>query len=221
MTNPPFYASAAELLSSAALKSRPPSTACTGSASEMVTPGGETAFVSRLIAESLRLRSRVQWYSSMLGKLSSVALLVAQLKEFRVDNYAVAEFVQGAKTRRWALAWSFVADRPSMAAARGAHGAGIPKGLLQFPCEFVIVVSVRLLSQPRCPSPFQTRRESSHLAKTLTLSFLLPTASHPRQRYQYHRFASPHGSHHQRDALRPPPTLAVEARAQHWRRLCR
>jgi 23S rRNA (adenine1618-N6)-methyltransferase len=153
MTNPPFYSNSAELLSSASLKSRPPMTACTGSASEMVTAGGETAFVQRLIAESLVLRSRVQWYSSMLGKLSSVAALVAVLQEHRVGNYAVAEFVQGARTRRWALAWSLDDRRPAMAVARGAHGAGIPKGLLPFPCEYVIRVCFLAFSWP-LPSDF-------------------------------------------------------------------
>jgi 23S rRNA (adenine1618-N6)-methyltransferase len=148
MTNPPFYNSSAEMLSSAALKSRPPLTACTGSASEMVTAGGETAFVRRLIAESLALRGRVQWYSSMLGKLSSVADLVAALQEHRVGNYAVAEFVQGGRTRRWALAWSLADRRPAMAVARGAHGAGIPKGLLPFRCEYVVTVGLLALLVP-------------------------------------------------------------------------
>jgi 23S rRNA (adenine1618-N6)-methyltransferase len=144
MANPPFYSNTAELLTSASLKSRPPFTACTGSASEMVTPGGETAFVTRLISESLVLRSRIRWYTAMLGKLSSVSSLVATLREHRVDNYAVTEFIQGTKTRRWGLAWSFGDRRPAMAAARAARGAGIPKGLLPFPSEYVITVSLSL-----------------------------------------------------------------------------
>jgi 23S rRNA (adenine1618-N6)-methyltransferase len=80
----------------------------------MVTEGGEIAFVYRMIEESLRLRERVVWYSSMLGKLSSVSVIVEKLMEHGNNNYAVTEFVQGSKTKRWAVAWSWTDLRPSM-----------------------------------------------------------------------------------------------------------
>lgn len=105
----------------------------------MVTPGGEVAFVSRMIDESLVLQDRVQWYTSMLGKLSSVATLVQKLRDKGVGNYAVTEFVQGSKTRRWGIAWSFEDLRPKMSVARGLNS--LPKALLPFPSEYVIMVS--------------------------------------------------------------------------------
>jgi 23S rRNA (adenine1618-N6)-methyltransferase len=114
MCNPPFYASDSEMLESAKAKSRPPRSACTGAEVEMVTPGGEVAFVSRMIDESVVLRDRVQWYSSMLGKLSSLNILVEKLKLMGVNNWAATEFVQGGKTRRWALAWSWETMRPNL-----------------------------------------------------------------------------------------------------------
>jgi hypothetical protein len=114
MCNPPFYASQAELFESARSKSRPPNSACTGVDVEMVTPGGEVEFVSRMIDESTKLKTQVQWYSSMVGKMSSIGTLVDKLKAKGIDNWAVTEFVQGAKTRRWALAWSWRDLRPSM-----------------------------------------------------------------------------------------------------------
>ncbi|KAM0271633.1 hypothetical protein ACHAQH_009021 [Verticillium albo-atrum] len=119
MTNPPFYESDADLLASAKKKSRPPLSACTGAPVEMVTPGGEVAFVTRIIEESLVIRDDIQWYTSMLGKQSSLETLVDRLREHGVSNYAITEFVQGNKTRRWALAWSFAPVRPSAHAARG------------------------------------------------------------------------------------------------------
>lgn len=119
MTNPPFYSSAEDLLQSAAQKSRPPHSACTGTDTEMVTPGGEVAFVLRILEESLVLRDRVQWYTAMFGFLSSVSKIVERLRQENVDNFAVTEFVQGSKTRRWAVAWSFGGMRPSNAVARG------------------------------------------------------------------------------------------------------
>lgn len=80
----------------------------------MVTLGGETAFVSRMLEESLRLRERVLWYTTMLGKLSSVVVIVEKLIQNRNNNYAVTEFVQGSRTRRWAVAWSWSDKRPAM-----------------------------------------------------------------------------------------------------------
>ena len=112
--NPPFYSSAEELVNCAALKSRPPHSACTGSEIEMATPGGEVAFVGRIIEESCTLKDRVQWYSSMLGKFSSISSVIEQLKGKRVNNWAVKEFIQGGKTRRWGVAWSWEDMRPKM-----------------------------------------------------------------------------------------------------------
>ncbi|KAH6612952.1 hypothetical protein B0J18DRAFT_71346 [Chaetomium sp. MPI-SDFR-AT-0129] len=119
MMNPPFYTSEDDMLSSANKKSRPPMSACTGAPVEMVCEGGEVAHVGRLLRESLVLREKVQWYTSMVGKLSSLETLVDQLVEKGIHNYAVTEFVQGNKTRRWALGWSFAAMRPAEHAARG------------------------------------------------------------------------------------------------------
>jgi 23S rRNA (adenine1618-N6)-methyltransferase len=139
MCNPPFYSSKADMLTSAATKQRPPFTACTGSESEMVTLGGEVAFVSRMITESLALKDRVQWYTSMLGKFSSVSILIQKLREHSIGNYAVTEFVQGSRTKRWGIAWSFEDLKPKMGLARGVNS--VPKNLLPFPSEYQILVS--------------------------------------------------------------------------------
>lgn len=80
----------------------------------MVTPGGEISYVSRMITESVQLKERVSWYTSMLGKLSSVSMLVEKLIELGNHNYAVTEFVQGNKTKRWAIAWSWADLRPTV-----------------------------------------------------------------------------------------------------------
>lgn len=143
MCNPPFYESKQEMVASAESKQRPPFSACTGSETEMVTLGGEVAFVSRMIKESLVLRDRVQWYTSMLGKLSSASVLINTLRDNGINNYAVTEFIQGSKTRRWALAWSFDDTRPRIDVARGLHS--LPKSLLPFPPEYVITVSIAIL----------------------------------------------------------------------------
>ncbi len=108
----------------------------------MVTPGGEVAFVSRMIDESFALQDRVRWYTSMLGKFSSLGTIVKILQDKGIGNYAVTEFVQGSKTRRWGLAWSFEDLRPRMDLARGV--GSLPKALLPFPSEYVILVCTGL-----------------------------------------------------------------------------
>jgi len=112
MGNPPFFSSKQEMLDSAKKKQRPPLSACTGAPIEMVTAGGETAFVTRMIEESLTLKDRVQWYTSMVGKHGSLSVIVQKLLDVGCGNFAVTEFVQGSKTRRWGVAWSWGDMRP-------------------------------------------------------------------------------------------------------------
>ena len=165
--NPPFYSSTSDLLSSAAAKARPPRSACTGAEVEMVTPGGEVAFVSRMIDESKGLKNRCQWYTSMLGKYSSVETIVENLRGAGIDNWAVKDLVQGNKTRRWAVAWSWESMRPSQVSATFLRGdlimhqltemtkgaargtSTLPKHLLPFPSEspFSVEMPIEQCSQ--------------------------------------------------------------------------
>ena len=50
----------------------------------MCTSGGEVGFITRMIDESMVLKNRIRWYSSMLGKLSSVSTLVQKLRDNKV-----------------------------------------------------------------------------------------------------------------------------------------
>lgn len=94
----------------------------------------------------------------MLGKLSSVGILVERLKKAGCANWAVTEFVHpGGKTRRWGVAWSWLGLRPRGGVARGVkgralkgsvsaaaatkdvepeHDEALEGGLLPFPAEF-------------------------------------------------------------------------------------
>ncbi|KAH0293948.1 hypothetical protein M436DRAFT_71468 [Aureobasidium namibiae CBS 147.97] len=120
MCNPPFYSSAEDLAISSAGKSGPPSAVCTGAEVEMICPGGDAGFVLRMVEESRELKDTVKWYTSMLGKLSSVHQVIDRLKEIGVTNWAVTLLRAGNKTRRWAVGWSFGDRRPSNAVARGS-----------------------------------------------------------------------------------------------------
>ncbi|KAF2456843.1 hypothetical protein BDY21DRAFT_44521 [Lineolata rhizophorae] len=114
MCNPPFYSSKADMDVSAAAKHLPPSAVCTGAPGEMIyEKGGDAGFVLRMVEESLILRERVQWYTSMLGKFSSVETVLKKLDDCGVTNFAVTTLVTGGKTKRWAIAWSFRDLRPA------------------------------------------------------------------------------------------------------------
>ncbi|RMY69489.1 hypothetical protein D0863_06422 [Hortaea werneckii] len=120
MTNPPFYDSMQDMQSSYTNKHAPPSAICTGSENEMICPGGDVGFVTRIFDESLQIRDRVQWYTAMLGKMSSLQRIVSKLKENGVSNFAVTCLQAGHRTKRWAVAWSFRDFRPRNDVAR--HG---------------------------------------------------------------------------------------------------
>ena len=113
MCNPPFYSSAEDLAGSSAGKAGPPSAVCTGAEVEMICPGGDAGFVLRMVEESRELKDAVRWYTSMLGKLSSVHQVIDRLKEIGINNWAVTLLRAGNKTRRWAVGWSYGDRRPS------------------------------------------------------------------------------------------------------------
>ena len=137
MTNPPFYSSKADMQASYVNKEAPPSATCTGSENEMIYPGGDVGFVSRILDESLKLRDRVQWYTAMLGKLSSLQQIVAMLKEHNITNFAVTCLQAGHRTKRWAIGWSFQDLRPRNDIAR--HG-GLVHAVLPSPTAQTIAV---------------------------------------------------------------------------------
>jgi len=56
----------------------------------MCTPGGEVTFISRIIDQSTVVRDRVRWYSSMVGKLSSIQVLVEKLRGLNVSLYLLS-----------------------------------------------------------------------------------------------------------------------------------
>ena len=100
MCNPPFYSSREEIEKSATEKEFSPSAVCTGADTEMITTGGESAFVRQIVAESLIYRTKCKyvpvsdplssgchkypnsrWFTSMLGKLFSLTDVVNSLRE--------------------------------------------------------------------------------------------------------------------------------------------
>jgi hypothetical protein len=82
----------------------------------MITKGGEYAFIKLMVLESLALQKKIRWYTSMIGLKRTIRPLIRLLNDHGIGNYTVTSFTQG-KTVRWAIAWSFYADRPVKAHA--------------------------------------------------------------------------------------------------------
>lgn len=104
MCNPPFF----ETIEEAGLN---PSTAFGGTEVEMVYPdGGEFGFVSQMVEDSLLLKDKIYWFTTMVGKkktLKKVRKLLYDIED--ISALRTTEFVQG-QTSRWGIAWSFMAD---------------------------------------------------------------------------------------------------------------
>ncbi|KAJ6395722.1 hypothetical protein OIU77_020891 [Salix suchowensis] len=100
MCNPPFF----ETMEEAGLN---PKTSCGGTPEEMVCPGGEKAFITRIIEDSVVLKESFRWFTSMVGRKVNLKFLTSKLREVGVTIVKTTEFVQG-QTCRWGLAWSFV-----------------------------------------------------------------------------------------------------------------
>lgn len=141
LCNPPFFADSAEMEKSMSGegKATGPNAICTGSNNEMVCPGGDLGFVTRIFKESCSLRKKVAWYSSMLGKLSSAKSIVELIKSHGIANWAVGVLDPGTKTgtKRWVVAWSFGDMRPRSSIAR-PPGGSFPHELLPFPTSYNI-----------------------------------------------------------------------------------
>lgn len=116
MCNPPFHASPGDALRSAERKWRGLGRAATpgknavlnfgGSSTELWCPGGESAFVRRLIQESADVGRQVRWFSTLVSKESNLPDVVQLLRRVRARDVRTVEMAQGQKRSRF-VAWTF------------------------------------------------------------------------------------------------------------------
>lgn len=111
MCNPPFFDENKESIDDDLSKNRsgnrkPPTNVKTGIECEIMTPGGEVEFVSKMIQQSKHLKHRVNIFTTMLGHKTSFQHILNELKANEICNFCSAEFCQG-KTTRWGIAWTF------------------------------------------------------------------------------------------------------------------
>ncbi|MFT7463862.1 MAG: 23S rRNA (adenine1618-N6)-methyltransferase [Pseudohongiellaceae bacterium] len=77
-----------------------------GRPSELWCPGGELAFVQRMITESAQRPELCRWFTSLVSKRSHLAQLTRDLKAVKAVDITTLDMAHGQKQSRL-LAWSF------------------------------------------------------------------------------------------------------------------
>lgn len=114
LCNPPFHASAAAAAAGSQRKAHNLGTARAGRAplnfggrpAELWCPGGEVAFISRMIAESAEFRSQIRWFTTLVSSRDSLPRLRRALAAVQPAAVRTIEMAQGQKRSRL-LAWTF------------------------------------------------------------------------------------------------------------------
>ena len=115
MCNPPFHASEQEArasnerkvnnLAKAGSRAKP-GLNFGGQQNELWCPGGELAFIERMITQSVEFAEQVGWFSTLVSKVANLDSLKATLKQHQVAQVKVIKMSQGQKISH-ILAWRF------------------------------------------------------------------------------------------------------------------
>lgn len=112
MCNPPFHASLAEAEAASRRKwenlGRRADSGRNfgGQGRELWFPGGEAAFVRRMIEESARFKTNVRWFTSLISKEESLPVLRSAMKKAGATDQRTMAMEQGQKKSRL-VAWTF------------------------------------------------------------------------------------------------------------------
>jgi 23S rRNA (adenine1618-N6)-methyltransferase len=104
MCNPPFFTT----IDHAKQNSK---TDFGGTHAEMSCVGGEESFTMAMVADSLRLRGRIHWYTTMFGKKSTFRTIRKYVKGVSAVSAVRSLEMTPSRTARWCLAWSFTVPR--------------------------------------------------------------------------------------------------------------
>jgi len=115
LCNPPFHASPDDAVRGSKRKwknlgkttgKQAPLLNFGGQAAELWCPGGEVAFIERMIRESRTFASQVGWFTCLVSKASNLPPLQAALRREQVSESRMVAMAQGQKQSRF-LAWRF------------------------------------------------------------------------------------------------------------------
>ncbi|HET6992008.1 MAG TPA: RlmF-related methyltransferase, partial [Bacteroidia bacterium] len=114
--NPPFHSSAREANEAAERKINNlgkakgnPVRNFGGQQNELWTPGGEEAFIGRMIQESLKLKNRIFWFTSLVSKKETLIEISKTLNNLKATDMKLVEMAQGQKVSR-IVAWTFLSE---------------------------------------------------------------------------------------------------------------
>lgn len=115
MCNPPFHDSEESVLKGNLRKTkninkskvRKPQLNFGGQQSELWCEGGEIAFISKMIEESVLFSSQVLWFTCLVSKKDNLFKLTSLLKKLKAVEFKTIEMAQGQKISR-ILVWTFI-----------------------------------------------------------------------------------------------------------------
>lgn len=112
--NPPFHASAYDADTASVRKlekmgrgNEEPVKNFGGQSAELWTPGGEEAFINRMIKESITLKNDIFWFTTLVSKRETLPGITESLKAANVFDMKVIGMSQGQKISR-IIAWTFL-----------------------------------------------------------------------------------------------------------------
>ena len=115
LCNPPFHGSLREVREAAQTKWRKLGRGATGTVlnfggqgAELWCPGGEAGFILRMIEESVALRDRVLWFTTLVSSSATLPAVHRALRQAGAGDIRTMPMAQGQKQSRF-VAWSFLA----------------------------------------------------------------------------------------------------------------
>ena len=78
-----------------------------GKNNELWCKGGEIAFITNMIKESLEFKNNVFWFTTLVSKKENLSLIYKKLEDIKVSEIKTIDMSQGQKITR-VIAWSFL-----------------------------------------------------------------------------------------------------------------
>lgn len=78
-----------------------------GKNNELWCKGGEIAFITNMIKESLEFKNNVFWFTTLVSKKENLSLIYKKLEDIKVSEIKTIDMSQGQKITR-IIAWSFL-----------------------------------------------------------------------------------------------------------------
>ena len=78
-----------------------------GKPSELWCEGGELAFITNMIHESVSYSSQILWFTCLVSKKDNLFKLTSLLKKLKAVEFKIIDMAQGQKTSR-ILSWTFI-----------------------------------------------------------------------------------------------------------------